>query len=497
MKARSGVVVVLAWLVCNVACAQDIERGTLKSLNVAQQKMVVTVGDADIEFQLSDRLNVLDAADGTLAERLQAFRAGDAIQFQRTAVGSRELRAVRRGGQPPASRPGNVQSGIVRAVDAERRTVTLAVGDAERQVTWTDRTDVQGLNGATVTDRIGKLTVGMTIQFLARTVDGRDVLVGIRTGQSDAPGNRRDPGVPVSPDVSGLIPLTELGTGLYGGFAGGLYPDGHNVRPDAHEAAGLAIARAVKPLNAAGQPDEDGRIVLLSIGMSNTSQSSQGFQAWLRNDDQVNSHLVFVNGAQGGMTAAAIQNPDDGGRGTTYWSVIDERLAESNVTRQQVQAVWIKQADAGPRTGFPAYARTLEMELARIVQVIAERFPNCRLAYLSSRTFGGYATTTLNPEPYAYESGFSVKWLIKRQIGGDMELNFDPDRGAVKSPWLSWGAYLWARGETARRDGFSYIRDDFAGDGTHQSSSGQRKVGRLMLDFFHDDSTTKPWFDRQ
>ena len=237
--------------------------------------------------------------------------------------------------------------------------------------------------------------------------------------------------------------------------------------------------------------------MLLSIGMSNTSQASQGFARWLNDEDQRNPRLVFVNGAQGGMTAAAIQDAEDGRRGTTYWATVDQRLEQAGVTREQVQAVWIKQADAGPTQGFPKYARQLQAELLRIVQLVSQRFPNCRLAYLSSRTYGGYATTRLNPEPYAFESGFSVKWLIERQLEGAPELNYSPEKGPVKSPWLSWGPYLWANGSTPRADGFSYEEADFAADGTHQSQSGQRKVGKLMLDFFKTDSTTRSWFLRQ
>src|SRR5690349_2763314 len=36
-----------------------------------------------------------------------------------------------------------------------------------------------------------------------------------------------------------LTPLTDLGSGEYLGFAGGLYPDGKNSRPFAHEEAGV------------------------------------------------------------------------------------------------------------------------------------------------------------------------------------------------------------------------------------------------------------------
>src|SRR5690349_11473245 len=67
----------------------------------------------------------------------------------------------------------------------------------------------------------------------------------------------------------GFKPLTDLGTGNYKGFQGGLYANGSNLRPTASETAGIAQAKLIQPLNAAGQPSADGQIVLLGIGMSN------------------------------------------------------------------------------------------------------------------------------------------------------------------------------------------------------------------------------------
>ncbi|MCI0683376.1 MAG: hypothetical protein L0Y71_14830 [Gemmataceae bacterium] len=297
-------------------------------------------------------------------------------------------------------------------------------------------------------------------------------------------------------DRSKLIPLPELGTGKYHGFEGGFYPGGKNERPKEHEAAGLRLARDIMPRGADGQPHPEGKIVLLSIGMSNTSQASQGFSRQLRDADGVNPHMVFVNGAQGGMTAARIQDPTSDS-GVKYWTTIDQRLEQAGLTRAQVQAVWIKQADAGPSQGFPAYAKKLQGELARIVQLLPERFPNVKLAYLSSRTYGGFATTKLNPEPYAYESGFSVKWLIEQQLQGDAGLNCDPARGKVKAPWLSWGPDLWANGAKKNRAGVSYEESDFGKDGTHHSPAGVEKLGRHLLEFFRTDTTTRGWFLRQ
>jgi hypothetical protein len=208
-------------------------------------------------------------------------------------------------------------------------------------------------------------------------------------------------------------------------------------------------------------------------------------------DGGKNPKLTIVDGAVGGMTAARIANPK-----ADYWTTVDQRLKAAGASREQVQIAWIKEADAQPTQGFPSYARTLQSELKQIVQLMHERFPNLKLVYLSSRTYGGYATTRLNPEPYAYESGFSVKWLIEEQLKGDPALNFDPKKGEVKAPWLSWGPYLWANGTTKRADGFSYDESDFGGDGTHPSESGRRKVADLLLQFFKSDSTAKRWFGR-
>jgi hypothetical protein len=289
--------------------------------------------------------------------------------------------------------------------------------------------------------------------------------------------------------------LNELGEREYkDGYKGGFYADGKNERPEAHEAEGRRRAKEIQPRNGEGTPHPQGKIVLLSIGMSNTSQASNGFQQALAAAEGINPKLVFVNGAVGGMTASRIQDPESAD-GIKYWTEVDDRLRKAGVTRAQVQVLWIKEADGGPKDGFPLYAKKLEKELATIVQIFPKRFPNAKLVYLSSRTYGGYATTPLNPEPYAYESGFSVKWLIERQINTDAALNFDAKRGEVRAPWLSWGPYLWANGSKKRADGFSYTSGDFtAKDGTHLSASGMEKVGRLMLQFFQNDSTTRSWF---
>jgi hypothetical protein len=382
-----------------------------------------------------------------------------------------------------------IQRGKIKKVDADKGTIVITVADKDHAVTVRKETRFMDEQGQPIKAGLAdkRLKAGAAVMFNAARKDGEDVLIGMKLG--GAPNQQPPPKV----DLSGIKPLIELGKGEYQGFSGGLYPGGKNERPYDHEKAGLALAGKVRPLDEDGNPDKDGKIVLLSVGMSNTTQEFSMFQQIANRDEDKNSRLVLVDGAQGGMTASAIENLQKPS-GKRFWDTVNARLKSAGVSRAQVQIAWLKEADAGPNEGFPKYARKLQEELGNIVRLMHERFPNLKMIYLSSRIFAGYATTRLNPEPYAYESGFSVKWLIEQQIKGEPGLNFDPARGEVKAPWLSWGPYLWAKGKEKSPDGLLYEQSDFANDGTHPSMTGRRKVAEQLLRFLKTDSTAKPWF---
>ena len=290
---------------------------------------------------------------------------------------------------------------------------------------------------------------------------------------------------PAKPPV-GLKPLTDMtAKDRYKGQDGGLYGGGKNDPPKKHLQAAMKEAKLIQPMNSDGEPAEDGKIVVISVGMSNTTQEFSAFVRLANADSDKSPKVVLVDGAQGGMTASAWANPGS----HNPWTVLDQRLKKANLTAKQVQVAWIKQALAQPASlgDFPKHAEELKKHSATVLTKLVEKFPNLRIAYLSSRIYAGYATTQLNPEPYAYESAFAVRWLIQDQI----------KESSKKSPLLLWGPYLWANGTKGRKtDDLVWKPEDLGQDGTHPSDSGRRKVAELLLKFMKTDPTAKAWFTK-
>jgi len=288
----------------------------------------------------------------------------------------------------------------------------------------------------------------------------------------------------------GLTPINDLGTGTYLGFQGGLYPGGAKLRPAGHEAAGLSLARSIGPMNANGDPDPNGQYVLLSIGMSNANQEFNVFVSDANADPGKDPALVIVNGAQGGAKASDWASPT-----SPVWSELMTTLSQQSVNANQVAVVWTKLANSASNRTTDEYRQRLQTNSEDVFKVAQSKFPNLKLAYLASRIYAGYATSSLNPEPFAYEFGFVMKWVIEKQLSGDPSLNFDAANGLVNAPWLSWGPYLWADGLMPRSDGLIWACSDLrADDGTHPSDAGKQKVASILLDFVNTDSTAKEWF---
>ncbi len=282
-----------------------------------------------------------------------------------------------------------------------------------------------------------------------------------------------------------MKPLSDMtADDKYEGEDGGLYGKGTNEPPEALKKSAEEALAQIKPLDAEGKPADSGKIVLVSISMSNATQEFSFFKGIADADQRKSDKLTIVDCAQGGQTMAAWAPPE--GRN---WDEAMNRLKRAEVTPQQVQVAWIKLANAAPNGSKQEHLDRLEADTIKVLQNAKTRFPNLRIAYLGSRIWAGNASTGLNPEPYAYEGAFGVRHLIQMQMSGDEAL------ASAKSPLLLWGPYLWAAGEKGRKlDDLKYTKDDFAGDGTHPSNSGREKVAKQLLEFFATNALAKGWF---
>jgi hypothetical protein len=170
----------------------------------------------------------------------------------------------------------------------------------------------------------------------------------------------------------------------------------------------------------------------------------------------VGQHVVLFNGALGGQL---LPMWDPAGfysghanlcpfTGNTYdpecnYDRIAEALSDNGFAPNQVQAVFLKSANQYPQyclnnnlgcqtpQGDIADAYAAETSMGDIMRFLKmgypgnnypAPYPNLKQVFITSRTYGGYgpmATGThgcLNPEPFAYELGFSVQRLVVAQI---------------------------------------------------------------------------------
>lgn len=307
---------------------------------------------------------------------------------------------------------------------------------------------------------------------------------------------------------------------------GGLYGGWKNEPPPAHRAAHLIESAKIQPLDTGGEPSENGKIGLITIGFSNTSIESEGFKRAADADTQKSPRVIVVNGSIGGRSAvmwawdgAAIlpraeqerldgimdllKMPKTNRRSSPNldkdtWPTLAKRIEAAGLSPLQVQACWLKHVEANPKPlgEFPDHARTLQKDMTAVLNIARHHYPNLRVVYLSSRTFGGWSgRVSGSPEPYAYESGFGTRWVAQSQINGDPQLNFDPAKGEVMAPLVLWGPYLWAKGDSPRVfDGLTWTQNDVRADQLHPNENGTRKTTTLLINFFKTNEGSSRWF---
>jgi len=384
-------------------------------------------------------------------------------------------------------------TGTLQEIDSVRGVVRLYANGQDRTVSLADDVQIVGTNGTPLAEGIRSplLKAGTEITVTVERGATGPAIHAIRLGRQG--GGAGNGGIVLAGAKSslGLKPLTEMSaTDRYKGEDGGLYGGGLNAPPPALQAVAARETARIVPLDAEGQPTANGIIGLVSISMSNATMEYSRFKELADADARKSPRVTIVDCAQGGQAMAQWVDPQ-----AKAWLEADRRLAHAGVSPRQVQVIWVKLANVRPTGELTEHSRKLERDTQAVVQNARARFPNLRIAYLGSRIYAGYASTPLNPEPYAYEGAFAARWLIQDQMRGAPELAYDDSKGKPAAPLLLWGPYFWADGTSPRQaDHLVWERQDLGGDGTHPSPGGREKVAGMLLSFFTTDPLARTWF---
>jgi len=278
-----------------------------------------------------------------------------------------------------------------------------------------------------------------------------------------------------------LLPLTEMANSEFSGFKGGKYQSSNKI-PVAHALYGMEQAKQLVPLNKLGVADSnEGKIGMLVLGFSTAAMTGR-FVREINYLSNSNKALEIIIGAQGGrdinhMTAIA----------STYWLSVDSVIVKSGNTASQIQIIWLSSGDVESYAmQFPQQCYTQIEKYQATLKNIKSLFPNCRIVMLSDRTYAGYVGLNGEgpaqlAEPTAYYNGWTIKWLIQKQIDGEAGFNY------VDIPFIDWGPYLWVNGTAPNQKGYTWHCTDAGKGGIHPSSKGRMKEAALVYNYFSNN----------
>ncbi|MBK7311025.1 MAG: T9SS type A sorting domain-containing protein [Sphingobacteriaceae bacterium] len=290
------------------------------------------------------------------------------------------------------------------------------------------------------------------------------------------------------------VPIENLGTSTYMTYQGGQYPGGSNTRPALQLTRALNQVNAIMPLNSSGAIDQtNGKIVMIGIGASNPRTEFTAFKQYCDTFQCLNSKLKIINTCKGGTGIQKMVDPND-----TCWEQAIDTLLSHSVTNLQVQVAWIEQEHTGNNnTSFPGAPQQLVTNFKDLLEVVLQKYPNIKIAYINSRAYSGYADNSTGPglwAPRDYYNSWAVKWVIENQITNATGFDYTGSNPSI--PFVDWATNSWANGNIPKLDGFFWdcVNDFGPGDGLHLSTLGEKKVGQRLFNYFSKDTTAKVWF---
>ena len=271
-------------------------------------------------------------------------------------------------------------------------------------------------------------------------------------------------------DYTTAVPLPDLCGDTYYGQAGCLYP-GSNEPPAAYAAELDAVAATLA---------NDSQVVVLTLGMSMQQNATNGFltagyaSGTTPAGTAVNPNFLMLNGAIGSKQQNWI-DPNN-----TVWDRGTQVLGSAGLNAAAVDVVFYHNAWAGPSSEpFPQHAQTMLASLEVTMGIIRDKYPNAQMILVTNRHYA-LSPDSKHPEPFAYEEGFSWKWLIENRI------NCTADCGPV----IAWLTNQWVP------DWVNHP-EYYVTDGLHLSpgpGGGQWASAELWYGAMSTTSYIAPWY---
>ncbi|HKS82005.1 MAG TPA: Ig-like domain-containing protein [Candidatus Acidoferrales bacterium] len=540
---------------------------TLQSVAVTPQSTSVTVGNTaafTATGSYSDgsmkniTLNATWTSSNTAEATIQtAGQANPGVAIG-VATGGVTITATLSGVSGTASLTINPNTSTLQSIAVAPANPSIAVGITQQFTATGSYSDGSKQNLTASAAWSSSITADATIQTTGQANPG--LAIGVAAGsptitasQSGVSGNTTLTVTSGSGNTT-PIPLNDMtAADNYLNFAGGLYENSTDKVPSDHDTDGRSFAAQVQPLDTNGNPSATGQIIFVSFGMSNAAIEFGSFSTTADGNPKVNQTTLHItNGAFSEQDACywfpAFGPPSCNSTFQNEYDRISNGLTSNGLSPNQVQVAWIDNANGrvhsenrgcvpmgtlcnslcDPATPGcvnnenTTNALNEEEEFAECLRAAKTRFPNLKLVLFSSRVYGGYtASSNADPEPFAYETAYAIKWLIQAQINQVRTGSVDPTAGDLSytsAPWIAWAnceasecsdgarhsAYFWANGDKPRSDGLVWCNgqtgapcngeDDFGPDGLHLSTTGGDKAANLLLNYFLTSPYTKSWF---
>lgn len=287
------------------------------------------------------------------------------------------------------------------------------------------------------------------------------------------------------------IPLNDLGTGLYRGYVGGLYPGGANEASGVYANDLLSTSNSIIPIDVNGNPDasKKGFIVFISMGGSTGGKNMKALIGKTKGNPITNPRLKLMNGNQPAQkaTLSTIADPNN-----IYWSHVSQILSGHKSSYKQVQLVYLETDDGVTTVRFPDRPNIIKQKIQACMRTLQTKFPNLKVVYVLGRTRTFPNTTTFwNTEPSPYYFGWACKWVIEDQINNVPGTQY---KGPNKvSPLVAWGFYQWADSLPRKTDDF-YWRYSETSDGMHGTPVGYDTLSKRFQNFLLTDPYASIWY---